>query len=395
MELSSKIIFYIYISFLSIIGILQIFFLAIILYRETYKIFSILLKILIFQILIAVTTALAITIFYYITNKNYPQFYRDCPFNFDLSDINSIFNTSSNRNSFNYFSNHDKNNFDLKEKCKKKICIETKESNNIFSYYYICNFNSNYKDLIYCNKYIFQDINTDNSKILENYINICSSKTYFYLCQTNNKPTYYPIDSSYECPTKTSNSFTIGIILSIFNIIVPLIINIFQFIIYNKILKLIYLRDINASPSFNNKNTDNTSKIKENPSFEKQSSELIIVDNKLVKKEELFKIKIDKNNLKIKPYINSGIIMSMNHEISSQKENNASLYNKKNKQKIQKKNNSFSNFNDCRSSYLEKENIDLLNNIKIRTQNNFDKQENKNFNNSDEKSEIKFIKIKK
>ena len=92
MNLPSTIIFYIFISLQSLIGVSQIIF-FVISSRETYKLFSLLLKI---------TFVLAI-------------------------------------------------NFESDLKCNNRICIEHNIINNN-NYAYFCTFNSSYKDLIFCNK---------------------------------------------------------------------------------------------------------------------------------------------------------------------------------------------------------------------------------------------------
>ena len=91
MDLLSRIFFYIFISFHILLAIFQTIFLAVISGREKYKVFLLLLKILIGISLATLSLSLAMAYFYYITNRNYPLFYRDCPFNYHLSDINIMF----------------------------------------------------------------------------------------------------------------------------------------------------------------------------------------------------------------------------------------------------------------------------------------------------------------
>ena len=379
MNLPSTIIFYIFISLQSLIGVSQIIF-FVISNRETYKLFSLLLKIIFVLAIISLLITLSITYFYYITNKNYPIFYRDCPFNFNLSDIDKMINIST------YNKLH---NFESNSKCNNRICIEHNIINNN-NYTYICNFNSSYKDLIFCNnKY---DINMSNLNILQNYNNFCSSKIEFYLCQRSNKHTRYYIDYNYECPIEEKKVIILGIILSIFNIITPTSIDIIQFILYKKIINLIYLRDTNALGNSHEKKTNNTSNNERNPpSFEKQPSEMILVENKIKRIEENQIItkrnqNILNNNSKIFTAIITTIIPEINNEIDN---------NEKERNIINNLNLNHS-FNNYKMNGLELDSYDLLNIRKSDTRTNYNKNNNsdvKYYDNSSNVSKIKLIKF--
>ena len=206
MESSSSLIFYIFIFLQCLNGISQIIFLILILDREANKIFSLLSKIILVLAIISFSITLAITYFYYITNKNYLIFYRDCPFNYKISDINNMINTSTYLN----ISTNKVNNIESNSKCNNRVWKEQNiiNNNNNNNYCYFCNFNSNYKDLIFCNNQF--DINIVNSNIIQNYDNFCSSKIELYFCQRNKEPTKYSIDYNYICPTKEKRIIIFG-----------------------------------------------------------------------------------------------------------------------------------------------------------------------------------------
>ena len=116
--------------------------------------------------------------------------------------------------------------------CNNRICAEIKiVNNNLFEYSYFCNFDSNNKNLMYYNEFIYFDKNIIESDTIFKHINLCKTETDFYICQTNKKPEKYYINYNYICPTKKSKSFNLGIILSIFNIIDPILLFVVKFIL--------------------------------------------------------------------------------------------------------------------------------------------------------------------
>ena len=387
MDLVSQTIFYLFIIITSFISISQILFLALISERLTHKLFYILVRILIIYLCVSLITSIPLSVFYYTTNNNYPNFYMDCPFNYHLSDIEKIINSSS------IFDNN------INIKCNNKICVEmNKQYNHLLEFSYLCNFNSNQKNVMYCNKYIYSDINNIESEVLSDYINFCKSFTDFYICETDKKPNKYYIDYNYICPTKKSQSFILGIILSIFNIITPLIIFVFKFILYKKILQLIFLRDTNSPVNLTDRKTDNSSKIKnnniENEPFEERPLELIIVENISKKSNQ------NKNNKSTKSNLCTRNETTENIEVVKIKKpfTRDNIVKGNNGINVRRKNNSFDN---CQTNHLELNNVDMQNGIKLKTESSFykdlNKQRKKDYQslqlNIDENSEVRFIKI--
>jgi hypothetical protein len=307
----------------------------------------------------------------------------DCPFNYHLSDIEKIINSSSIYN----------NNINIG--CNNKICIEiNKQYNHLFEFSYLCNFNSNQKNIMICNKYSY--INNIESEVLSDYINFCNSFTDFYICETDKKPNKYYIDYNYICPTKKSQSFILGMILSLFNIITPLILFVFKFILYKKILQLVFLRDTNSPVNLTDRKTDNSSKMRynniENEPFEERPLELIIVENKNQKTNQ------NKKNEAMKSYLCTRIETTENIEVVKIKkpfvrDNILKLNNRIN---VRRRNNSF---DICQTNHLELD--DIQNDIKLMTEYSFYKDSNKQRKkdyqslqlNVDENSEVRFIKI--
>ena len=384
-DLASQIIFYLFVIITSFIAISQIIFLALTSGRLTHKLFSILLRILLVYLIASLIISIPLSVFYYITNNKYPNFYMDCPFNYGLSYIKSLLNSTSIYNN------------NIKRKCNNKICLEMKIiDNNIFEYSYICNFDSSYKNVMYCNNYIYFNKILIKSDVINNYINLCLSETDFYICHTNKRPDKYYINYNYICPTKKSKSFILGIILSIFNIIDPILIFVVKFILYKKILNLIYLRDINVLTSMEDKKTNNSSRIKENDnlSFQQLPCELIIVEGK-EHKNEVKKNNMKNNNNNLKFNLSTGIETTKNEEIINNINYSSIKDNNKNKINAHRKNNSFSNLE---INHLKIDDINLLNSFKTATETKFhkDRFNKKNYEKSmNENSEIRYIKINK
>ena len=204
------------------------------------------------------------------------------------------------------------------------------------------------------------------------------------------------IDYNYICPTKKSQSFILGMILSLFNIITPLILFVFKFILYKKILQLVFLRDTNSPVNLTDRKTDNSSKMRynniENERFEERPLELIIVENKNQKTNQ------NKKNEAMKSYLCTRIETTENIEVVKIKkpfvrDNILKLNNRIN---VRRRNNSF---DICQTNHLELD--DIQNDIKLMTEYSFYKDSNKQRKkdyqslqlNINENSEVRFIKI--
>ena len=163
-----------------------------------------------------------------------PDFYKECPYNIPVSDINE-------------------------ESCSKKICILNYENaNNQYPYEYLCNFDSSqdFKEKgpferkinetevvtsdiqIICEKYQNNDYDFQN-EIIDNYLNTCIQPRDYFICQRFNEPNKFSVDENLECPNY--NYIQKMIIISIVDIVINLILGFIswrvQIVIYNKIIK--------------------------------------------------------------------------------------------------------------------------------------------------------------
>ena len=293
-----NILFLISLFILFLISIASILFLIIVFIKKTYNDFFTLLKISSGLTIISLIIAFCLIIIFFFNYKDYPTFYRNCPFNYNSLDIEKKFIDSKNR-----IKNFDESNiFELKEVCEIRRCININIYNELDddknSYSYFCNYNSSidFNDFpsnpVSCEKINSKDL-YDLQSILT-YINLCNSLIDYYLCRTSEIPKEYNIESDYICPTEDKKSISLEIFLSAINIIIPICVYTFQFIYYKKILKFIVSNSIQRNNNENgNGGTVDTSKKneigKDIHSFKKEPTELIIVENKK-NEDEIFNI---------------------------------------------------------------------------------------------------------
>ena len=181
-------------------------------------------------LIINILIGIILNIIFWINLSKFPSFYKDCPYNYSLSDLNKL--------NENYKSN---------EICQKRICLfyESKYlKNNYISlnlynfdnslnleednpHNYLCNYESS-KDFenneVFCQK---AGLNSKND-----YLNYCNKYIFYYICIRNNDPVKYDININKGCPPEKNNSlgYGIGDILIILNIIfgcIPWILELF------------------------------------------------------------------------------------------------------------------------------------------------------------------------
>ena len=205
---------------------------------------------LILNILVGVT----LNVLFWINLSKFPSFYKDCPYNYSLTDLVKL-----NENDNNYKSN---------EICQKRLC---------FNYEYKL-INDNYIDFILDNSDILLNIeeddnniylcNFDSSKEFENnevlcqkisftsknnYLNFCYKYIFYYICQRINSPLKYNININNECPMENRNSISFIDILIILNIL-------FSFIPW--CLELIFIKKyLNKIEKIENQNENNNQNI--------------------------------------------------------------------------------------------------------------------------------------
>jgi hypothetical protein len=394
---------------ISIITISPVTFFVISFFKTTYRIFYRIIKIATVLTICLFIISLIIIYIQYIADTSHPIFYIYCPFNFELNDIKKIFDFFLNDISI-YYEDQKKQ---LNEECNNRRCISYINQNEEEKYLYICNFNSieniddNDDNLISCQK--FYSNNSLESKTMTQYINLCESVVDFYLCELFEEPHKYSLSSNYICPTKEKKNITFEIVVSVSNIIFPIVVYILQYYLYKNIIKIIVTNNVRRALNSNNENkTNDTSKKSvekkesdKSKSFKKEPTDLIIIDND--KNEEQI-IQIYNKNNKNKNATNHNINLFKNNKIKNEKKNI--------KKKIEKikfniennnneKNRSFTNSNS-NNFFNEKINkIDSLRNLTLND--NEDKDKNVYYNKTkvyhnesdNDVKQIKYIKIKK
>ena len=285
-------------------------------FKETYKIFAYLLKITIILIIILFIYVIGSIILFYLINKSYPSFYRNCPFNYNISEVENLFtNFERSKNKI----------LELKEVCGNRRCFyqnniyDIEKEGIIYKYSYLCNYNSSddFKDelenIIICENLISKDKDIFESQQLLNYINLCNSLIDLYICKTVEAPKVYDIKSNYICPKKSVKSITLEIIIILLNVILSNLIYIIQYIYYNKILKIIVTGNVRRTlddPRNENGRTIDTSKKsglnQDNNSFKKEPTQIIVIGRE-PNNDEIFHIynRDKKNKNKITRNVNN------------------------------------------------------------------------------------------
>jgi len=324
------------------------------------------------------------------------KFYKDCPYNFSYKDISNIFN-------INYDGDIYKNiEYTNLNKCNDYRCLLIHENTeNSPSLIYLCNFDSSYdfekfEDKIY-NAFLSKTVNQHNNQVKCRYVNgdrfnnakmfgqrnqedlytimsyykICSSVDDFYECDRIDKPKEYNIDYDFSCPTIYDNimALLLGCISLIFNFLVSIVINIFEFIKFKNVYEL--LINIHADKVSTEQSSKNANQIREDGGNE--------------------------NNININNEINSRTII-----IEGNPGNNVNIIKNKNKENIENlltiKTKISSIRNEFRKSDIsERQNIKFGNTYEQKSKNkNSDDASNKsihfihiNFDNSNKKFKAK------
>ena len=197
-------------------------------------------------------------------------FYFSCPFNYEVNDIDKIFDFYNSENIIN-----------IQEKCQNRRCFFNEKSDDLNDIY-LCNFNYKIKK----KQCSFFEGGIISNKLI-NYFYYCQNFVTFYKCQKPEKEVKKSINSyDYICPNQ---------IEEIINIIL-----LYTFLINN----------INAQNNNSLKETNNTSQEQNdnegnNNNFQRQQTEIIIVDKSENNINNIINHKNDILNIN-KQKINSG-----------------------------------------------------------------------------------------
>ena len=202
-------------------------------------------------------------------------FYHECPFNFNVEEIQDIFDNFTITNK-KY----------LKKKCKYRRCFPNDNyiKNNKIINNYICNLEQNNKG-ISCSI-----LEVDYTKIKQeiiNYIEYCQEFTKMYQCEKENNYISYKISYNFRCPNKSdvSLNYSLAFIFIFIDGIICSLPWLYEYYCLKDILSLLNITMSNGNNNHSLKETNNTSKINENISnnnshiFEKQPTDIIIIEN--------------------------------------------------------------------------------------------------------------------
>ena len=257
-----SILFYIAFYGLIIITVFVFTFFIVIFFKNSYKILFRILRISIILFVVRLIITVGLFIIYIINDIDYISFYEYCPFNYDQSDLTSIF---PNLGNIDITTNND-----IKNKCSIRRCIEYNSNTDENKYPFICNFYSknlfDESDNIICEKIYSNNIDPYIEEIMISYINLCKPYRDMYKCTLSHKPKQFHIKADYICPENKKNSIIFEVIITILNTLCPIVIFFIQFIYYKDTL---------------NKTIDTSNKVsnKSDKSFKKEKTEVIIVDS--------------------------------------------------------------------------------------------------------------------
>ena len=236
---SLLIIFYLAMSIYFISSIFLFFSTIIIFKKKTIpSLFNLFKKISFILIILSIIKGFALTLIFWINYYNYQNFLKDCPFSFSIYDIEKLMKNTKNEK--------------YSKTCDLKRCIFYSKSNenNLVQYNYICNFNSEYENNDYnynkngnneldCHFMNFRDFSGTE---LYQYLEKCDEFDNYYFCSSNiKKNDKYFIKYNQKCPTTIQkNKFIIlGTLFPLIDIIADLIIWLFIYFQYKRILKCI------------------------------------------------------------------------------------------------------------------------------------------------------------
>ena len=227
------IIFYLF-MFIYFLNAIFLFISTILMFTKKSKptLFNLFKKICFKLVVFSIIKGIALTIIFWVNYYYYLKFIPDCPFNFSIKDINKLMKSINNEN--------------YSKKCNLKRCIfySYLNENDINKYNYICNFDSEYDNKDYNNKLDCQYINfRDYSETkLYSYLEKCDEYDNFYFCSSDvKKHDKYFLKYNQKCPKKIQKQriIILGILFPFIDIIADLIIWLFIYFQYKRIIRFI------------------------------------------------------------------------------------------------------------------------------------------------------------
>ena len=297
-------------SFIIIIFILFPIFPFIVVFTKKYKknIINILKQSTFILLLIVIIIGLILSIVFIINSIKSKTFFKECPFNLTIENLNYIFSEY-------YGQSHRKK--EIKDKCLSRRCILDQENfNEKYPYVYLCNYDPT-EEFDQDENTIFKRINQNGEEIIVNdelicstvypnyniikfshnelylYLDLCYNYANFNRCLRFNKPEKkYNLDLKVECPE--NNYLLLVYILCILIVLMDLIISLLpwgiEYITFKKIL--IILSSTRRKTNSNN-STEKSSEIsQEEPEFKKEKTPILIIEKE-----------IQVNNLNLNPNI--------------------------------------------------------------------------------------------
>ena len=267
---------YIFISLCFLLIIIYFAFLCTKVIEKTIKIF---IKITLTFFFISIINSLYCSIISCYNSTLFNSFYLDCPFNYKIDEISNMINKVSNL-----------------EKAKKNMCNSRKCFNiNNISNIYLCTFHEKDKYKLYS----IEDNKIEDPEVY-NFMKYCGKYSLFYIYSKDNYK-LYDIDYDFICPTKSNITYNYVLTyLFIFcNLFCGSILWLFEYCSLKTLLNLIInSRNYNLSlrDTYNTSKIDGSDNLPNNngdENFEKQKTEIVIVDNSYIEQNQ----KIDENKV--------------------------------------------------------------------------------------------------
>ena len=314
-------------------------------------------KIFLILFFLALLFGILINLMIFLNINSLFTFFKECPYNYSYNDIQNLYNIDPNTN----ISVPNTNN-----KCSNKICLLIGKINNGTELYsYLCNFDSSYdfdsfidqltrkifsvshkenNDKIKCrifdndieNEEILSQNKPINKQIIKSYYDICSVNKIFYRCNRKEKPKNYKIkyDSyDFSCPIIFDNIVVIliGFISIIFNFFASLIIFLYEFLMFRKILVLYHnINNFelemkislsgstkNSSQLKPNSNNNNVAEVNSNNNNSNINSRYLIIDPNARRNQNNNINNINENDINSNNEFNSEDIITIRKKKSS------------------------------------------------------------------------------
>ena len=291
---------YIFLAFSFILIIIYFVFLCIKMIEKRIKFF---IKITVIAFIFSIINSLFCSVISCYNSTLFDSFYLNCPFNYNIDDIPKMIDKAN-----------------ITERMKKNMCKSRKCFNiNNISNIYLCTFHEKDK----YKHYSIEDNKIEDPEVY-NFMKYCGKYSLFYIYSKDNYK-LYDIDYDFICPTKSNITYNYVLTyLFIFcNLFCGSILWLFEYCSLKTLLNLIInSRNYNLSlrDTYNTSKIDGSDNLPNNngdENFEKQKTEIVIVDNSYIEQNQKIEENkvINKENNRDASKSENQLISNMNNNI--------------------------------------------------------------------------------